>query len=158
MKTLDFDGCNVGGLRRVFIIPDTSIGRLAKNYQNGKYWLEIIRSSEIIELGLTLDTASATETAEPTEQGTEYILEVGGVCPKINSDNLAMYKKLERSYCHVLYTDQNGELRFARNTKASLSKTTGTDLADRNQIDIRFKRSNRCESFYIEPRGMEGYM
>lgn len=158
MRQLDFNGFNVGGLRHIFIIPDACISSFYKDYVTGKYVLELIHSENVADIYFTDDMGEAVEDEELTENGTLFTLTVSGNIPRIDGANVMKMEELRCGYKNILFTDQNGTLRFARNMTSSCSAATGSSLADRNEIALSLTRESGESALFLSEVGLSDFI
>ena len=155
MKKLQFDfNGNMGGISRMFAIPEESYKRIVKDYTNDKASLEVINRDEIIDIYFTDDTDNFSEEYE---DGLYNIL-ISAITPKSSPLNKKQLKRLETENWRVLFQDNNDMVRLAGNDDYLLefrrTDTTG-QITTRNQVSFAFYGSQASPCEYIELAEMD---
>ena len=141
MKAIQFDFFNIGGIRKMYAIPPTSIRRIWQEYNKGLTYLSLLRRQDIIDLYIVEDSAEFTEDEKLTPAGPQYAIEIPGIIPKNHLPNQKTLIDLDFGRWCVLFQDNNDIVRLAGNEENQLrferKSKTGT-LQTRNQIEFSF--------------------
>ncbi|MDD3194389.1 MAG: hypothetical protein PHU68_01135 [Paludibacter sp.] len=138
MKKLEFDfNGNMGGITRMFAIPENSYKRIVPDHTNKKVRLEVKNRADIIDIYFIDDTDTFTEEYD----NGLYKVQVSAIFPKLNRLTQHDLIKLDTENWRVLFQDNNDNIRLAGNDDYALEfrriDTTGR-ISARNQVSFTF--------------------
>jgi hypothetical protein len=155
MKQINFDlQANLGGLTRMFAIPENSFIRVYKEPASGKNYLMVRNRENIIDIYFTEDTAECTEDYN---EGV-YQVSVTASHPKNNRINVAAFSALERGMWLVLWQDSNGNIILSGNQDNLLefsSNHRSGSGSSKNETVFSFSGQCREKSVFIELTTMD---
>lgn len=141
---------NMGGVCRIFAIPQTSFVRLWTDHVNSISYLTVKNREDIIDLySIDEETSFSEEYASGVYQPV-----LTGVTPGGKGLNKpGVLEKLDSGYWYLLFEDNNGFIRFSGTEENMLtfSRTSSTGkLGERNQVSFVFTGKQLKESYYID--------
>jgi hypothetical protein len=158
MKKIEFDFLNVGGVQKIYAIPDTSFRGVREDITSGKCYIDLFRFENIIELYTVYDSVVFNEEQSRQTAGTAYDLTISGIIPKACPLNRQQFQVLENTPLLVLFQDYNDNIRLAGTENNQLffsrKETTGT-IYTRNQIEFEIKGKQTSPCYFIHPEILE---
>ena len=155
MKKIEFDHHNIGGIYRIYAIPESSFLRVREDAISGRGHLDLIRTGDIIDLYVVDDSVVFTEEQSRSAPGAGYDVTIAGIIPKSNAPNRKQFLELENKTFLVLFLDNNSNVRLAGTEENRLyfkrKETTGT-LNSRNQIEFEFKGKQVKPCYFIDTK------
>lgn len=151
MKKISFDfKTNLPGLSLVYAIPPSSFKRVRRDYTNKKFYIELIKTENIIDFYFTDDTAQFKQVGENNGYKTELNL----VAPKDQPDNRDVFRELLAGYWYVLFVDQNNHIRLIGTEEYQLRFTLEATTSGRNQVSCSFNGFQDDQAMFIEDYGI----
>jgi hypothetical protein len=158
MKAIEFDFFNIGGVQKIYAIPDTSLLRIREDFSSGKCFPDLVRMEDIIEIYTVYDTVIFNEEQSRNTPGTAYSVSISGIIPKACLPNRRQLQTLENTPLFVLFLDCNGNIRLAGTEENRLiftrKETTGT-VNTRNQIEFEIRGMQASPCYFIDPKELE---
>ena len=146
MKTINKPGDNLGGLLKIWAVPQQVLSL------NGK--TVIISSSEdVYQIYCTPETIIATETSKPSEAGTFYEITIQGFIPKDTEELSDAVNDMNNRPYYIIYQDGNGNFKLAGTTGEALrlnaSLSSGKQESDRAGYTISFSGKTLSRSVFV---------
>ena len=153
MKQIEFDFFNVGGIQKMYAIPDTSFVRALEDATSGRCILELISTESVIDIYTIYDTIVFSEEQARASAGVNYEITIAGIIPKSSLPNREQLLALENTPLFILFMDNNDQIRLAGTADNQLTftrkDTTGT-LNSRNQIEFEIKGKQTRPCYFID--------
>ena len=160
MKQITFDFYNIGGIQKIYAIPETSFRRVLEDTTSGNCTLSLIRIDDIIEIYTVDDTLLFTEEQIRNAPGNAYQVSITGIIPKSNPINRKQMLRLENTPLLALFIDNNDFVRLAGTEENRMifkrKDTTGT-MQSRNQIDFEISGTQSNPCYFIDPQSIEQF-
>lgn len=149
MAKFKFNGSNVGGICSVYEIPETCITRIETDYLTGKNTLVLNNRDKVLEIYFTQETAKADEENTKSNQGDKFATKITGTIPGVKESNQRLVDYLTNGYHHLVYIDNNGEVRFRKNLTCKISAGTGDSISGLNAFSFEASGTFREPSMYL---------
>ncbi len=148
MKTINKQSENMGGVLRLWAIPQSDISIFGNQ-------VTILSDSNLVNIYFQEDSASFSEEMVSSLAGTAYKVELSAIIPCDTSQTLQQITDMERRTKYlVIYIDGNGNYKLA-GTKSvplrfSARATTGSGTSGLNHYSISFTGSQRKRAVFID--------
>lgn len=149
MKKIGFDGFNIGGLSKIYEVPDGCIKSLEHDYLTGKKILYLKNLDNIMEIYFTPETGGFQEEKTNSNQGDKYSVKITGTIPKADDKNAGTLAYLNHGYHHFAFLDNNGQARFKKNLSFNQVIDTGTEIVGMNGIKFEISGVDKEPAYYI---------
>jgi hypothetical protein len=153
MKQIEFDFFNVGGIQKIYAIPQSSLFSIREDKTSGLYFLELVSLENIIDIYTIFDTVVFTEDATRDSAGVSYEVSITGIIPKSNLLNQVQLRTLENEPFYYLFMDNNDQIRLAgtdENQHTFTRRDTSGTLSSRNQIQFEIKGKQTIPCYFID--------
>jgi hypothetical protein len=153
MRAIRFDFYNIGGVAKIYGIPETSFMQVREDATSGSCHLDLEKIENIINIYVVDDSVMFIEEQGRKAPGIEYEISIIGIIPKSHLPNQQQLLTLENTPLLALFIDNNDNVRLAGTKENPLvftrKDTTGT-LNSRNQIEFEIKGKQTRPCYFID--------
>ena len=154
MKTVSKDQNNIGGIARIWLIPNSIISALPSSQVVGQYIMPVEWGRDAWELFPIFQSASLAIKNLRTSAGSYWESTISFSLPKFDLTNESYVYEFNNHLWCLLLLDQNGQWILVGDAnfpmRLDVDTKTGSDISDLNNLQFTFVNKSPFRPLFVD--------